>query len=195
MYNEDKLKLIYLARETEDYELVKPSFGSFSCLCAAKDHILIAPQGENRFSLRPDDIIIVDRSGREIENINGHKIPDDLDLHLVSYDVRDSSIDVVMHINPKNASLRADEGNRIIFLSDCINPQDSPDGDIAKLIEKPIVHRDYMLIKNNGVLIVGQGVFETLEKAKYIENIAKIKMPKDEIHDFEFIEKEPVRKD
>ena len=179
MYEDDKLKLIYLAREAEDYELSRDGFGSFSFLVSAKNNILIIPKDINRFDLRPDDIIVIDRSGEIIENLNNNKLPDDIDLHMVVYDEREDSIDVVMHINPKNASLRADESHRIIFLSDCINPADSETGDIAKLIRNPIKHRDYMLIKNNGILIVGEGVFESLEKAKYIEEIAKIKMPKD----------------
>lgn len=188
LHEENKLKLIYLAREAEDYELTRNNFGSFSFLMPAKDNILITPADIKRFDLRPDDIIVLDRIGDTVENLKNNKIPKDLDLHLASYDEREGSIDVVMYINPRHATKRADEGNRIIFLSDCIDPADSPDDDVADLIRTPIHHRDYMLIKNGGVLVVGDGIFETLEKGKYIEEIAKIKMPKDEIHDYQFIE-------
>lgn len=180
MYILEKLKLIFLARETDNYELRREGFGSVSYLMPAKDHILIIPDNINSFKLRPDDIVVVDRTGNEIENLKNHKITDYLDLHLISYDVRDDSVDVVMHINPTNATVRADEGHRIVFLSDCINPSDSETGNIAQLIKEPVAHRDYMLIKNNGVLVLGNGIFETLDKAKYIEEIAKIKMPKEE---------------
>ena len=188
MYEDDKLKLIYLAREAEDYELSRDGFGSFSFLVSAKDNILMTPKDINRFDLRPDDIIVISRTGEEVENIKGNKWPADTEFHLVSYDERDDSIDTVMHINPPNASLRADESHRIIFLSDCIDPADSETGDIAQLIKNPIKHRDCMLIKGNGILIVGEGIFESLDKAKYIEEIAKIKMPKDQIHDYEHIQ-------
>ncbi len=188
LYEDDKLKLIYLAREAEDYELTRNKFGSFSFLVNEKHNILITPAGKNSFDLRPDDIIVMDRQAAIVENINDNTIPDDVDLHKVCYDEREDTIDVVMHINPVHASERANEGNRIIFLSDCIDPADSETGDIASLIKNPINHRDYMLIKNHGIIVVGEGVFETLEKGKYIEEIAKINMPKDEIHDYQYIE-------
>ena len=177
---ENLLKLIFLARESKDFELSRNRFGSFSCLTPERNNILVIPKGIDAFSLRPKDIIILDRKGEIIENENNNRLPDDMNLHLVCYDEREGSVDVVMHINPKNATMRADEGNRIIFLSDCIDPDDSETGDISTLIKIPIAHRDYMLIKNNGIIVVGEGIFETLEKAKYIEEIAKIKVPKEE---------------
>lgn len=180
MYSEEKLKLIYLAREAESNYLTRDLFGTFSFLTDDKDKILITPKGIKSFELRPNDIIVIDRKGDEIENINNHIISEHVELHLTAYDVREDNVNVVMHINPENASLRADEGNRVVFLSDCINPADSETEDIAGLITDPIAHRDYMLIKNNGVLVIGDGIFETLEKAKYIENISKIKMPKED---------------
>lgn len=181
MYNDEKLKLIYLSRESADYKLSRKGFGSFSFMLPEKNHILITPQGVDNFKLRPDHIIVIDRKGDEVENINNNRLPELIELHLVCYDVREESVDVVMHINPINASQRADEGHRIVFLSDCINPSDSDTGDIADLIKDPVAHRDYMLIKNNGVLVLGDGIFNTLDKAKYIEEIAKIKMPKETI--------------
>lgn len=180
MFNDEKLRLIYLGRESKDNDLSFDLFGSFSFLTEDKKHILITPKDIDAFSLRPEDIIVINRKGEDVENIKNHSITDDLNLHLTAYDVREENIDVVMHINPKEASQRADEGHRVVFLSDCINPKDNENGDISMLIQDPIAHRDYMLIKGHGVLVVGKGIFETLEKAKYIEEISKIKMPKEE---------------
>lgn len=179
MYNDEKLNLIYIARKAKESELIRKFFGAISFLGSDKNNILITPKDMDAFKLRPDDIIVINHKGDEVENINNRELTEYLDLHLMAYDVREENVDTVMHINPKEASQRADEEHRVVFLSDCINPDDHEDGDIALLIKDPISHRDYMLIKNNGVLVVGKGLFETLEKAKYIENISKIKMPKE----------------
>lgn len=180
LYEEEKLRLIYLARETEDYSLESHEFGSCSVLVPTKNHILITPGKTKRFTLRTSDIIVLDRKGDVVENTNDNIIPNDVDFHIIAYEERDHDIDVIMHINPQNASVRADEGNRIIFLSDCIDPDQYEPEKLLEVFRNSVKHRDYLLIKHSGILIVGNGVFDTLDKARYIEEIAKIKMPKEE---------------
>ncbi len=74
--------------------LTTGSGGNLSILCRVRNLIAIGPSGIDYADLQPEDIVIVDRSGKTVDG--GWKPSSELSFHLALYDAR-ADISAVVH--------------------------------------------------------------------------------------------------
>jgi len=181
-YFDLKKRLLYAAQHAEKEGLCRHKSGNFSVCIRDESKILITPSGLYRAALTTDDIVVIDFSGKIIENINNRKASRELMLHIAIYEER-SDVDAVVHTHSTYATAFAVCGKKIshivaeaAFYGDVEIAEYGEPGSIelAENIRIPIKRADVCLLKNHGVISVADTIENALLKAFYVEDVAKI---------------------
>ena len=178
-----KAQLVDTAVKAERYGLCKHKSGNFSALDRENGVIAITPSGVSRDVLSQDDIFIADLSGNIIEAGKTGAPSGELNMHLEAYKCR-SDITAVIHTHSPYATAFAAKGKAIMPIvveamiygyTTKVIPYHAPyTKELAESIKAPLQETDVCLLKNHGVLIVGDGLVQTLLKAVYVEDVARI---------------------
>ena len=178
-----KERIVKVAKQAEKDGLCKYKSGNFSEKDKETGYIAITPSGVSRDVLVADDILIVDMQGNIIEHGRVTKPSSELPMHLKAYEVR-PDVDAIIHTHSHYATAFAIRGKEIqpmIFealvygvhtrVAEYAMPGTEA---LGESIVKPLSEADVALMKNHGVLIVGNDIFETYNKAQYVEDVAEI---------------------
>lgn len=155
--------------------------GNFSCRLNSHE-FLITPTAKAKSDLRPGDMVVIDKSGRKIRG----KFPpsSEYDMHLAIYEFR-PDVDYIVHAHPPFATAFAVAGKAleaqilpeiiqtigIVPITEFAKPgsrqvRDSINGIIQK--------HDALLLRNHGVVAVGNSMEDAFDKMERVEHFAKI---------------------
>lgn len=180
---DDKKKLIKVAYDAENSGLCKPKTGNISLINREEGYVIITPSSISKLNLTPEDIIVTDLVGNVYENIKDHKPSIELPMHISCYEKRED-INAVVHTHSTYATAFAVAGKNIppvateaIFYGEktILIPYEKPGTiSLALTVKQKMDNCDALLLEKHGVIALGKDLDESLLKAKYIEEVAKI---------------------
>lgn len=180
---EEKKRLVKVAYDAENSGLCKHRTGNISLINREEGYVLITPSGISKLLLMPEDIIVTDLVGNVYENIKNHKPSIELPMHIACYEKRED-VNAVVHTHSTYATAFSVAGKTIppivteaAFYGEktLLIPYEKP-GTIALAltVKQKMEDCDALLLEKHGVLALGDELEETLLKAKYIEEVAKV---------------------
>lgn len=175
--------LIKYAQRAEQEGLCKHKSGNFSILDRSTGLVYITPSGFYRSDLTVDDIVISDLKGNVRENINFRKPSIELSMHLKVYAVR-PNVTAIVHTHSPYATAFAVKGIKIEPVTseayfygkdmEIVSYYEHGTIELAEKVAKAIKHVDVCLLKNHGILVVGDTIENAFLKAIYVESVATI---------------------
>jgi len=146
------------------------------------DRILISPSGRRKSDLVPEDLLVVDLSGRVIEGSGRPSV--ELPTHIAIYKAR-MDVNAIVHVHPVYASVFAvlREGippvleETVIYVGGEVQVADyAPTGSpqLGENIVKALGDRSAVILANHGILTVGRTLDEAVDTAVYVERAAKV---------------------
>jgi len=144
--------------------------------------ILITPTGLSKGFLEPDDLVVVDASGKKL---SGRREPtSELAMHIFVYESRPDVCSVV-HAHPPKATGFAVAG---VHLAQCVLPEviltlggvplaqyaTPSTSEVPASIEQFIRSYNAMLLRSHGVLTLGDDVFQAYYRMETVEHFAEI---------------------
>ncbi len=161
--------------------LTTGSGGNLSILCRVRNLIAIGPSGIDYADLQPEDIVIVDRSGKTVDG--GWKPSSELSFHLALYDAR-ADISAVVHTHSVYATTIAclhweipavhylvGFSGKKVPLADYAT-FGSPE--LARNVVDGIADYNAVLLANHGLVAVGGDIRSAFNTAEEIELVARI---------------------
>ncbi|CAA7600896.1 Class II Aldolase and Adducin N-terminal domain protein [Acididesulfobacillus acetoxydans] len=162
--------------------LVVGTFGNVSARDPETNYVALTPSGMDYNTLQPEDIVILDLSGHVVD---GHRKPTtETPMHMVAYQRR-SDVNVVVHTHSVYATALSVADEKLpIVVTEMANvvggevlvaPYTTP-GTVELGNTALNVMNDHMavLLKNHGVLAVGDTMNTALNVALIVEETAKI---------------------
>ncbi|GAB4314396.1 MAG: class II aldolase/adducin family protein [Candidatus Zixiibacteriota bacterium] len=144
--------------------------------------ILVTPAGLCKGRMAPDDLVVVERSGIQVQGTR--KPSSELKMHLTALIARDD-VHACVHAHPPYATAFAVAG---IPLMDCVLPEvvatlgsipltdyatpSTPE--VGESLMKYIEQFDAFLLKNHGVLTLGPDLESAFQKMETVERLAQI---------------------
>jgi L-fuculose-phosphate aldolase len=178
-----KRRIIDAAVRAEENGLCRHKSGNFSILDRKSGLMAISPSGLERRDLRTEDIPLISLDGSIVEAGSGSKPSTEYPLHIRAYQTRED-ISSVIHTHSPYATAFAIKGKAIkpvvfealVYGVDTVVAEYGRPGTraLAESIVEPLKKADVCLLKNHGVLVVGADIEDTLLKALYVEDVAKI---------------------
>ncbi len=179
-----KAELLLAAMDTEKTGLCRHKTGNLSVINRDEGYIIITPSGISKTKLEMSDLIVCSLDGEILKNPMGHKPSIELSMHLACYKKR-PDIESVVHTHSTYASVFAVKGREIpAVLSEAdfyhrktkvVNYEEPGSVELAKNTESALDQDiDVLLLEKHGVLVVGNQISETLLKAAYVEEVAKV---------------------
>lgn len=179
-----KAELLLAAIETENSGLCRHKTGNLSVINREEGYIIITPSGVSKTKLEMSDLIVCSLDGEILKNPMGHKPSIELSMHLACYKKR-ADIESVVHTHSTYASVFAVKGREVppvLSEADFYNRKTKivPYGEpgsvkLANNAENVLDQdTDVLILENHGVLVVGNKISDTLLKAAYVEEVAKV---------------------
>lgn len=186
MYENLKWEVIEAARKAEKAGLCRPRSGNFSRIDDRRKCIAITPSGLDRLTMTEDDIIIIDRDLKILENKNRRKPSSESLMHLAAYEAR-PDVKAVAHTHSPYAltfailerpvpPVLAESGhlgcggNNGYIPVAAYGRQGSQA--LADSVRLPLSKGDALLLAHHGVMTVSdRGAEDALIKAMYVEDI------------------------
>ena len=179
-----KAELLVAAMETEKSGLCRHKTGNLSVINREEGYIIITPSGISKEKLEMSDFIVCDLNGEVLKNPMDHKPSIETAMHLACYRKR-PDIESVVHTHSTFASVFAVNGREIPpVLSEAdfygkatkVVPFAEPgSAELAANAEEALdENTDVLLLQKHGVLVVGNKIADTLLKAAYVEEVAKV---------------------
>ncbi len=175
--------LIKYAQRAEKEGLCKHKSGNFSILDRSTGLVYITPSGFYRSDLTVDDIVISDLKGNVRENTNYRKPSMELSMHLKVYAKR-PDVNAIVHTHSPYATAFAVKGIKIEPVTseayfygknmEIVPYFEHGTVELADAVAKAIKYVDVCLLKNHGVLTVGDTIENVFLKAIYVESVAMI---------------------
>jgi len=149
----------------------------------AKDgNIMITPSGICKGRMLEDDIVLIDRDGKQISGMNGKS--SEFQLHTQIYRVR-SDIDAIVHAHPVYSTAFActEKGLPSGIMPEVIlslgNIPTAPYGtpstsELAESVARLIPDHNALLLENHGVVTVGRDLEEAFIRLELVEHYARI---------------------
>ncbi len=176
--------LMAVVKELDSKGMLSGSSGNIS-IKIDDNKYLITPSGVPVFILKREDIVLIDSSGKTIDNrSDGLRASSEVLMHLLSYK-KNPGIQSVIHSHAPSASAFAISGKS---LDQCIMPEiimvlgqiplvpymTPATGDLAGIVSDYVQkgHRA-LLLENHGVLVTGKDVFDACNNLTLTETYAR----------------------
>ncbi len=180
--NEIKIKLAQACRILYMEGLADYNLGHASCRLAGQELVYIKPQGLGLEEVKPDDLIVIDFEGNQIEGV--HPPHGENPIHTEIYKLRDN-VGSVVHVHPRFTSafssacveLKPLNQEGVIFPYG-VPVYESPElvttkkqgQDLALLLGK----NNAVVLRNHGVVTVGPRIEEACLNALFFEGALRI---------------------
>ncbi len=174
-------KIIEAARKMLKYGLTTGTWGNLSI---RHNEILVAitPSGVDYETMIPEDVVIVDLTGKVIDGTL--KPSSEMPMHLAIYQAR-SDVQAVVHTHSPYASAFAILGKEIpVVLAEMgsvvggsvlVTPYCRPGtAELGKDVVRCLRDRAGVLLGNHGVVAIGRNIEEALTAAQVVEDGARI---------------------
>jgi L-fuculose-phosphate aldolase len=173
--------ILHAARRMYERRYVAAHDGNLSARLS-EDRLLATPTGMSKGFLSRSDLVVTDMKGRKV---SGKREPtSELLMHIRAYELRDD-IGAVVHAHPPYATAFAVAG---IPLVECVLPEvivsigsvplaeyGTPStGEVPRSIESVVTRSDALLLRNHGVMTVGDSVLSAYHKLETVEHFAEI---------------------
>lgn len=146
------------------------------------DRIMMTPSGLAKGRLQPDDMVIVDLSGRKLQGAGNAST--EIAMHLFVYQQR-AEIKACVHAHPPYTTAFAVAGKNLgenilpgvvvsiggIPLTDYAPPGTDA---VPKALEPYIEKHNAFLLRNHGLLTIGRSLEEAYNRHEAVEHFAKI---------------------
>ena len=181
MYEEQRKELAQICHLLYERNLVAATDGNVS-MRVSGEHILLTPSGKNKGFVKPEEMLVLNFDGTVVEG-NG-KASKEYPVHRAVYEARED-VKAVIHTHPVFATAFAMAGKNIpdnclietsmmlkgVALAGYAAPGSQ---ELAKETAKVLETCDSALLKNHGVIVVGQqpesvfGLIEEIEENAHI---------------------------
>ena len=186
MLEDLRKEVVRMAMEAENQGLCRRRSGNFSARDKDTGLMCITPSGKDRKFMRPEDIVVIDKTAHIAEAGTGQKPSSEVLMHLVAYEER-ADIGAVAHTHSPFAMVFAalerpipgivieaihlnTPGGKIPVVPFALQGSDA----LADSIRGPIREGDAVLLGRHGALTVGCSLEDAVLKAEYVEELAKI---------------------
>ncbi|MBR1759744.1 MAG: class II aldolase/adducin family protein [Schwartzia sp.] len=181
-----KTVVVRCAQTAEAEGLCRWRSGNFSALDTQTGLICVTPSGIERRTMKPEDVVVMNRSARVVEAAPGRKPSSEALMHLAAYETR-PDIRAVAHTHSPFALVFAAleqpipglvleaahlccEGGTVPVAP--FAPQGTTA--LADSVREPLQKGDALLLARHGVMAVGASLEEALLKAAYVEELAEV---------------------
>jgi L-fuculose-phosphate aldolase len=173
--------IVHVGRRMYERGYVAANDGNVS-VRLSEDRLLVTPTGISKGFMSRSDLVMTDMKGARV---SGKRNPtSEIMMHLRAYECR-PDIGAVVHAHPPYATAFAVVG---IPLSECVLPEvivsigsvplahyGTPSTEeVPRSIESVVTKSDAFLLKNHGVMTVGDDVLSAYHKVETVEHFAKI---------------------
>jgi len=180
-YEKLRAELVEIGRRLGERGLIAGSDGNISVKCA-DGRILVTPSGLNKGRMRPEDLVVVDESGRPIEG--GRTASSELLMHLFAY-ARRPEIRAVVHAHPPYSTAFAVAGKGlpgdilpevVVFVGEIPLAAYAPPGteSVPAALEPFVAGHNAILMRNHGLLTLGRTLEEAYNRHETVEHYARI---------------------
>ncbi|MCL1809090.1 MAG: class II aldolase/adducin family protein [Clostridiales bacterium] len=183
MLEDLKSKLVSTAKKAESCGLCKHKSGNFSVMDRGSGLVVITPSGISRDDLTQEHMFVADISGEIVEKGVESTPTKEIHMHLQAYRCRGDVTAVIHTHSPFATAFAAKERAIKPVVSDAavygyttlVVPYSKPgSAELAASLAAPLQQADVCLLAHHGVLVVGDGLEQTLLKAIYVEDVARI---------------------
>ena len=178
--------VVRCAQAAEAEGLCRWRSGNFSAKDEATGLICLTPSGVERRTMKPEDIVVMDKNARVIRASEGRKPSSEALMHLAAYEARPDVRAVVHTHSPfvlvfaalerpipalvlEAAHLRCEGGTVPVAP---FAPQGTTA--LADSVREPLQKGDALILARHGALAVGSSPEDALLKAAYIEELAAV---------------------
>jgi len=174
-------QMVAAGRRLWERDLVGATEGNLSCRLG--DHILCTPSGLSKGHLTPEDLVVIDHSGRSLNEID-LKPSSEIRLHLRLYrEIPDAQ--AVVHAHPLTATAFATCGETVpvemlpeavvVLGTVALVPFAMPGTDELPDALTPFcrVHRTFLLA-NHGAATIGSTLMDAVYRMETLERVAQI---------------------
>lgn len=181
LMKDERLKLVELGKKLITNGLTTGSGGNISIYNREKNLVAISPSGQDYFQTQPEDVVIVDLEG---EVVDGDKRPSsELGMHLIFYRNRED-VNGIVHTHSTYATTVASLGWKlpavhylIGFAGYDVNVADYAVYGSQELAENALAaigDRNAVLLKNHGLIALGDSADRAFSTAEHLEFVAEI---------------------
>lgn len=179
-----KEQLLKASKEVEVSGLCRHKTGNLSVINRKEEYIIITPSAISKARLVLADLVVCDFDGNILDNPNNNKPSSELPMHIACYRNR-QDVHAVVHTHSTYATAFAVKGLEIppvvtesVFYNDnttVINYGKPGSVELAEKVAAGISRdSDVLILEKHGVIIMGESIAETVLKAKYVEEVAKV---------------------
>ncbi|NOY88287.1 MAG: class II aldolase/adducin family protein [FCB group bacterium] len=147
-----------------------------------EEHILITPSGLNKGSLKSEDLVVVDKNGKQVKG--NHKPSSEIAMHLFIYQNR-PEINACVHSHAPYATAFAVAGRElpdnllpeiVLFIGRIpLTAYASPGTKVVADTLKPYISdNNAFLLRNHGLVTVGKTLQEAYDRHEIVEHYAQI---------------------
>ncbi len=176
-----KEALVHIARHLYERQMLVGTEGNISVRLDS-DRILITPSGVCKGSLSAEDLVVVDRQGRQISGRG--PASSELLMHLFVYDCR-PEITGCVHSHPPYATAFAVAGvplagdilpEMVLLVGDVPLTEYASPGteEVPRSLEPYVADNDAFLLRSHGLLTVGRTLEEAFIRHETVEHGAQI---------------------
>lgn len=146
------------------------------------NRIMVTPSGQPKGRLSPEDMVVVDLQGHKVEG--DREASSELAMHLFVYQSR-PDIGACVHGHPPHATAYAVAGieipggvlpEAVVSVEPIALTEFAPPGTqaVAGSLEAHILGHNAFLLRNHGLLTIGQDLFGALNRHETVEHCARI---------------------
>jgi L-fuculose-phosphate aldolase len=147
-----------------------------------RDRLLVTPTSMSKFLLTPEDIVIVDLDGRQLEG--SRNVTSELSMHLAVYHHRDD-VGAVVHSHPPVATAFACAGRGLeeMLCQEAVMTlgvvplaayATTGTSEVAASLVPFLPFHDAILMANHGAVAYGSTILEAFQKMETVEHLAQI---------------------
>ncbi|PUA32077.1 MAG: hypothetical protein B9J98_04280 [Candidatus Terraquivivens tikiterensis] len=173
-------KLVALGKKAFEYGLLRGTWGNISARLN-KDSMLITPSGFEKAALRPSDLLLMDLQGNVLRG--RWKPSSEAPMHSLIYRARED-VKAVMHTHSYYATAMAVVGQEIPVLTSefasavghrvpVTRYAVSGTWDLAEEVVRALGSGKAVLLRNHGVVAVGDSLEEAFQTALLVEDEAR----------------------
>ncbi len=174
-------EIVRAGRRLADRKMIAGADGNIS-VRLEPDRIMVTPSGRNKGLLDPQEMVIVDSKGKKIEG--DLEASSELAMHLFVYRSR-PDIDACVHAHPPYATAFAVAGvelpydvlpEAVVTVGPIALTEFAPPGTeaVAKSLEVFVGEHNAFLLRNHGLLTIGQNLAEAGDRHETVEHCARI---------------------
>lgn len=180
MYEKEKKEILKTALLLKEYRLIALSGGNVT-LRTEKGHILVTPSGMIYDSMIPEDVVVLDIDGNTVEGARKVSVDTEAILYILK---NMPEVNAVIHTHQVYASAVGLVEDMLpaavtTLPNACLGPVNVAPYSSAASLEmgintvKYIGKRRAVILKNHGVITVGETLKEALYAAVYLEDAAQ----------------------